>query len=71
MVNLNTELHTVRSLVAKHSGLNEGGVRWAIFNARENGLADSGALVRMGRKVLLDEVQFLEWLRGGNAKQAV
>ncbi len=65
-----TTLYDVNTLAAKHPGLNKGGIRWAIFNAETNGLAASGALIRMGRKVLLDESLFLEWLRGGNAKQA-
>ncbi|MDZ4821552.1 MAG: hypothetical protein SGJ20_21530 [Planctomycetota bacterium] len=28
-----------------------------------NGLADAGAIVRIGRKVLIDESKFFEWIR--------
>lgn len=39
---------------------NEGGLRWAIFNADKNGLAS--ALRRVGRRVLIDEQAFHRWM---------
>ncbi|MBK9130603.1 MAG: hypothetical protein IPM20_03025 [Gammaproteobacteria bacterium] len=40
----------------------EGSLRWAIHNAERNGLARSGAIVRIGRRVLIDEELFLRWI---------
>jgi hypothetical protein len=37
-----------------------GGLRWLIFNAQANGL--ERALVRVGRKVLIDREEFVLWL---------
>jgi hypothetical protein len=36
--------------------------RWLIFNAEENGL--ERAIVRVGRRVLIDVDAFNEWLAG-------
>lgn len=33
-----------------------------------NGLLECGAIIRVGRKVLLDEARFLEWVRAAAAK---
>ncbi len=35
-----------------------------------NGLIECGAIVRVGRKVLIDEEQFFEWIRCQNARAA-
>lgn len=40
-------LSTVRQFAAKHPEFPAGGIRWAIFNADSNGLAESGAIVRV------------------------
>lgn len=53
---------TVSQIVTKHDGLTEGGVRWDIFNAEQNGLAESGAVVRKRRRVYLVEERYLTWL---------
>lgn len=60
-------LLTVRAFAAKHSAFSESSLRWLIFNASghlgadSNGLSD--ALVRIGRRVFIDEVAFFEWAR--------
>ena len=59
-------LVTVRQLVQVCPALTEGGVRALIFNADRNGLAP--CLVRVGRRVLIDLIEFEDWLdsqRGG------
>lgn len=57
------EFRTVRQLVARNPDvLSEGAVRWQIFNAKQNGLEDAGAIVRVGRKVLLHEPRYVSWL---------
>lgn len=44
-----------------------GSLRWQIFNADTNGLEASGALLRVGRKILIDEQAYFAWLRSGAA----
>ena len=39
-----------------------GGIRHLIFHEAENGLAESGAIIRIGRKVLIDEAKFFAWV---------
>ncbi len=48
----------------------EGGVRWQIFNADTNGLAESGAIVRIGRKLLIDEDKYFAWVMAQNGGAA-
>jgi hypothetical protein len=55
-------LLTVRQFSQKHSAFPEGGLRFRIFNAETNGMKTAGVLVRNGRRVLIDEECFFEWL---------
>ena len=55
-------ISTVKTFSEKHPAFSEGGLRWKIFHADENGLATSGALVRDGRRVLINEEKFFAWL---------
>lgn len=61
---------TVKQLCEKHKALKTGGVRSLIFNERTNGLAKSGAIVRIGRKVLIDETKFFTWIESQNKTEA-
>ena len=54
---------TVGQFVNQHPAFNIGGIRANIFNASTNGLAKSGAIVRIGRKVLIDESLFMGWVQ--------
>ena len=63
-------LLTVRQLAVKHPALPEGGTRWQIFNEETNGLAESGAIIRCGRKVLIDEDRYFAWLDRQNRRAA-
>ena len=54
---------TVNQFTAKHTAFNIGGLRSLIFNEHQNGLAKSGAIVRIGRKVLIDESLFMGWVQ--------
>ena len=58
---------TVKQFSEKHPAFPEGGLRYRIFYAKDNGLSVSGALVRNGRRVLIDEGRFFDWLRGRGA----
>lgn len=63
-------LLTVRQMAEKHPAFPEGGIRWQIFNERHNGLADAGAVLRCGRKVLIDEERYFNWLDRQNRRAA-
>lgn len=59
---------TVRQFVERHPAFTTGGIRSLIFNETNNGLAKSGAVIRMGRKVLINEYRFFQWLEANNDK---
>lgn len=43
-------------------------LRYMIFKANENGLA--GAILRIGRRVLIDEAAFFSWVRSKGGARA-
>lgn len=51
-------LLTVKQFSRKHHAFPEGGLRWRIFHADENGLAACGAILRDGTHVLIHEERF-------------
>jgi len=56
-------LFTVSKFSEKHKDfLTEGGLRFQIFNANNNGLASFGAIIRVGRRVLIDEERYFNWV---------
>ncbi len=55
---------TVRQLSEKYPAFPQGGVRHLIFHADTNGF--SSVIVRVGRKVLIDEDAFLVWIGSQN-----
>ena len=57
---------TVNQFTAKHTAFNLGGLRSLIFNEHQNGLAKSGAIVRIGSKVIIDESKFMGWIESQN-----
>ena len=50
---------TIRQFVEKHPAFTIGGIRAEIFNAETNGLEESGALIRVNRKIILHERLYL------------
>jgi hypothetical protein len=58
-----TYYFTLKQFVAKHQAFTTGGMRSWIFNEHSNGLAKSGAIVRIGRKILIHEPKFFKWVR--------
>lgn len=44
--------------------LTEGGLRWLLFNREQNGF--DRCVVRVGRRVFIDEAQLVAWLRAQN-----
>ena len=59
---------TVQQFCDIHKAFKIGGVRSIIFNEHKNGLAESGAIVRIGRKVFVDQNKFFEWIQSQNRK---
>lgn len=53
-------LRTLRQLAERNPAFTEGALRWHVFNAKTNGL--DSAIVRIGRRVLIDEQAFSQWL---------
>lgn len=54
-------LRTLRQLAERNPAFSESALRWHVFNARTNGL--DTAIVRVGRRVLIDEVEFDRWIQ--------
>lgn len=38
-----------------------GSIRWQIFNSDTNGLKESGAIIRHGRRILIDVDKYFAW----------
>jgi len=53
-------LKTPKQIVDSCPGLTMGGLRTLLFHSRTNGL--EGCVVRLGRKLLIDEAEFVRWL---------
>ena len=57
---------TVKQFCDRHPVFKVGGIRHLIFNEKTNGLAESGAIVRIGRKITINEVAFFAYIEGLN-----
>lgn len=53
-------LRSVRQLAAECPAFSQASIRWSIFHASSNGLAP--ALVRLGKRVLIDRDAFERWV---------
>jgi len=59
-------LSTVKQFNQRHPAFPVGGLRHRIFHAETNGMLKAGVIVRNGRRVLIDEERFFDWLRSGD-----
>ena len=59
---------TIRQFTEKQPAFSAGGVRSIIFY-RGDDAEKVGAIARLGRRILIDEPRFLEWVRTGGARQ--
>lgn len=59
---------TVQQFISKHTAFTTGGLRFLIFDEHQNGLAESGAIVRIGRRILIDEAKFFGWVQSHNKR---
>ncbi len=62
-------LKTISQFSHEYPAFPEGGIRWQIFNQDKNGLKESGAVVRIGRKVLLDTDKYFSWIKQQQDKE--
>jgi hypothetical protein len=58
-------LSRIKTFCKKHPDFVSGGLRHLIFNEDNNGLAESGAILRIGRSIFIDEEMFFNWIRLG------
>ena len=58
-------LYRVRQFAERHAGegWSTAAIRWLIFKSENNGLETAGAIVRVGRRVFVDEAKFYGWMR--------
>ena len=69
---------TVAQFAERNPAFSQASLRNLIFKADEregatakisgNGLIEAGALIRIGRKVLIDEERFFDWVDAQNAR---
>ncbi len=57
------------SQFASESPWTEAQLRWHIFNSHTNGMAQAGAVVRVGRRVFLDADGVDRWIDAQNPGQ--
>jgi hypothetical protein len=57
---------TVKQFCERHPAFTEGGLRFEIFNENKNGLKESGAIVRNGKKILINEPKYFARLEANN-----
>ena len=58
-------LRTVQQFCQEHVAFTIGGLRWLLFHRETNGL--NKAVVKIGRRVLIDEDKFFEWVLRQNS----
>jgi hypothetical protein len=58
----------LKSIAAKANGgpFTEAQLRWYVHQADNNGMKDAGAVVRIGRRVFIDEEGFERWIEAQN-----
>lgn len=58
-------LLSVNQFAKKQPAFTNSSLRALIFNETSNGLAKSGAIIRLGRRVLINEEKFFAWIESG------
>ena len=61
-------LRTVQQLCQEHPAFTPGGLRWLLFHRHRNGL--DKAVVKLGRRILIDEERFFRWIDAQNTSDA-
>jgi hypothetical protein len=55
--------YTVEQFARRNPVFTLASLRWMIFQRETNGLQDSGAILRNGRSIVIDEPAFFAWFR--------
>lgn len=55
-------LVSVKQMAKASPALSESFIRKLLFNRHKNGLFDSGAIIRVGHRVFLDQGLFMKWI---------
>lgn len=58
-----TDIFTVEQTANAIPALTEPSIRWHLFNREKNGLSKSGAIIKNGRRVLIDFPKYIEWIK--------
>ena len=62
MANPPRTLLTIKQFAEPNPFITESGLRFQIFHRKANGLESSSALIRLGRKILIDEERYFGWV---------
>lgn len=62
-----SQIHTVNTLAAHEPALNHGGIRWIIFQ-HKNDLLKDGAIFFIGKKLVIDRDLFIAFLKAQGGK---
>jgi hypothetical protein len=57
---------TIGQYTSRYSWPNEKAMRWLIYTAEEKGIGN--CFIRVGRRVLVDEKAFLNWLESNRGR---
>jgi hypothetical protein len=57
---------TVKQFCERYPAFTQGGLRHEIFHENTNGLKESGAVIRNGRKVLIHDSKYFAWIESRN-----
>lgn len=52
---------TVQQFVDSHAYYTMASFRWILFNRATNGLTASGAIIKIGKKIIIDSEKVEEW----------
>jgi hypothetical protein len=67
----NPSFSTPKQFCEKNPWETIGGLRHKIFHSKNNGLDESGAIVRVGRKILINDPKYFSWIEGGQKGRVV
>lgn len=59
------QVHTVQTLADVEPAFNEGGIRWTIFQHKQE-LVEYGAIFFNGKNLLIDRDRYIEYLKAEN-----
>jgi hypothetical protein len=57
------DLCTFKQFVEENKIFTEAALRNIIFNKHQNGLHDAGAILKFGKKIIIDKEKFFIWFR--------